>query len=375
MVAKQVIRFIENWAPPPVAWEEDNVGLQVGSTDRRIDNIFLCLELNEQALEQALNKKANFIFTHHPFIFKPIKRINTDNDSKGRIIELLVKNEITLYSAHTNLDFAKGGVSFELARIVGIENPKFLLNEDSNQFKIVVFVPKQNLEELSKAIFSAGAGRIGEYENCSFRLNGTGSFKASDHAKPAIGKNQNFETVEEIRFEVIVDAWKLNEVINTIRENHPYEEPAFDIYPLKNENVNFGYGAVGDLKENMIPNVFMQHICKSLKTNNLRFAVGNGKKIKKVAVCGGSGSELLNAAIKAGADAYVTADVKYHTFQDGEGKILFIDAGHYETEIHALNAVKRKLDRFIKNSGESVKVYKFSGSTNPIKFFNNKGVK
>ncbi|MDX1701698.1 MAG: Nif3-like dinuclear metal center hexameric protein, partial [Melioribacteraceae bacterium] len=334
-----------------------------------------CLELTEHALQQALHHRANFIFTHHPFIFKPIKRINIENDSKGKILELLIKNNITLYSAHTNLDFAKGGVSFELARILGIDNPEFLLNDDSNQFKVVVFVPKENIEVVSEAIFSVGAGIIGEYEKCSFRLNGVGSFKGSEFTNPAIGKKQNYETVEEIRFEVIVDSWKLNDVVNAIKISHPYEEPAFDVYPLKNENINFGFGAIGDLKKSYPPNIFMEHVCKSLKTKNLRFTTGNKRRIKKVAVCGGSGSQLLNAAIKAGADAFVTADIKYHTFQDGEGKILFIDAGHYETEIHVLNAVKRKLEKFIKINGESVKVHKYSGTTNPIKFFNNKGVK
>jgi dinuclear metal center YbgI/SA1388 family protein len=195
MVAKQVIKFFENWAPPEIAWEKDNVGLQVGSTDRRINNIFLCLELTEQALQQALNKKANFIFTHHPFIFKPIKRINIETDSKGRILELLLKNNITLYSAHTNLDFAKEGVSFELARILGLQDQKFLVNEDSTQYKVVLFIPVNSLEKVSQAIFLAGAGIIGEYENCSFRLNGTGSFKGTDLSNPTIGRKEKFETV------------------------------------------------------------------------------------------------------------------------------------------------------------------------------------
>ncbi|MCB0752150.1 MAG: Nif3-like dinuclear metal center hexameric protein [Ignavibacteriae bacterium] len=375
MVVNNIIEFIENWAPPGAAWEKDNVGLQVGSVKQKVTNIMLCLELTEKVLIEAIKKKSNFIFTHHPFLFKPLKKINTYSDPKGKLIEQLIKNDITLYSAHTNLDFTKEGVSFELAKSLKLNDQKFLVNEKSNQFKLVVFVPQNELDKVAKALFDSGAGIIGEYKNCSFNLNGVGTFEGSENSNPKIGTKQKFKKVNEARLEVLVDSWKLNKVLKSLKETHPYEEPAFDVYPLQNENVNYGYGVIGDLPKSMNPNEFMTHVCNSLKINDLRFAKGKGGKIKKVAVCGGSGSELLDAAIGSGADAFVTADLKYHTFQDGENRILFIDAGHYETEILALNTVKRKLEEFIKKNGESVSVYKFSGSTNPIRFFNNKGVK
>ncbi len=372
MIAETIINFIEKWAPPGAAWEKDNVGLQVGSTKREITNIFLCLELTEKSLNQAINKNCNFIFTHHPFIFKPLNKLNTHSDPKGKLIEKLIKNDITLYSAHTNLDFTTDGVSFELAKSLKLKNNRFLVNEKSNQFKLVVFVPEKSLENVADSLFNAGAGIIGEYEKCSFRLSGNGTFQGSENTNPVIGTKLNYENVNEVRLEVLVDSWKLNSVLSALHQSHPYEEPAFDIYPLNNDNVNFGFGVIGELSESKTPSEFLSHVCKSLKIQNLRYTNGTGKKIKKVAVCGGSGSELLQEAISHRADAFVTADLKYHTFQDGENRILFIDAGHYETEIPALNVVKRKLESLININGESVKVVQYSGSTNPVKFFNNR---
>ena len=371
MIANELINYIENWAPPEIAWDKDNIGLQVGSIKQRISNIFLCLELTEKALNEAIKKKANFIFTHHPFIFSPLKTINISSDPKAKLIERLIKNDITLFSAHTNLDFTKDGVSFELAKTLKLQNTKFLVNQKSNQFKLVVFVPKESVDNVSESLHNAGAGIIGEYDNCSFQLEGTGKFRGTQKSNPVIGKRGNLEFTNEIRLEVLVDSWKLNKVIKSLRDTHPYEEPAFDVYSLKNENVNYGFGAIGNLEKSLSINEFFSHTCTSLKTNNLRYAKGKKNKIKKVAVCGGSGAELLEAAIKSGADAFVTADLKYHTFQDGEDRILFIDAGHYETEVHALKMVKNKIEKFINKNGESVRVFNFSGSTNPVKFFNN----
>jgi dinuclear metal center YbgI/SA1388 family protein len=372
MVAFNIIEFLENWAPPGAAWEKDNVGLQVGSKTLKVTNILLCLELTEKVLIESIKKKANFIFTHHPFLFKPLKNINTYSDAKGRLIEQLIKNDVTLYSAHTNLDFTKDGVSFELAKSLKLKNLQFLEQEKSNQFKLVVFVPVESFEKVAEELFNAGGGIIGEYTNCSFNINGIGTFKGSENSNPKVGTKQKFEKVNEVRLEILVDSWKLNKIVNVLKKVHPYEEPAFDIYQVQNENMNYGYGVIGTLNKSMTQNEFLFHVCKSLNISDLRYAKGSGKKIKTVAVCGGSGSDLLNVAVSKKADAFITADLKYHTFQDGEDKILFIDAGHYETEILSLNAVKRKLEEFIKINGESVNVFKYSGSTNPVRFFNNK---
>lgn len=368
MTADELIKYLEDWAPPGAAWERDNVGLQIGSRGDKLKNILLCLELNQEVLTEALNKNCNFIFTHHPLIFNPIKKLDLQKDSQAQLIESIIKNNITIYSAHTNLDFTKDGVSFELAKVLKLKNIKFLENEEANQFKIAVFVPVDYLEKISEAIFNAGGGIIGEYEKCSFRIKGEGTFKGSAKSNPFLGGKQNFEKADEVRVEFIVDSWNLKKVISAITKNHPYEEPAYDIFPLKNKNVNYGAGAIGELESAFSGKDFTEYVCSKLKIGALRFCEGSSKQIKKVAVCGGAGSDLLGKALTAGADAFITADVKYHTFQDALGKIMMIDAGHYETEILALNAVKKKLEMKI-GSKEKIEVFKYSGSTNPVKFY------
>jgi dinuclear metal center YbgI/SA1388 family protein len=370
MTVTDLIKYLEDWAPPGVAWERDNVGLQIGSGAEKIKNLMLCLELTEKVLKEALQKKCNFIFTHHPLIFNPIKRLDTEKDSKARLIETIIKNNINVYSAHTNLDFTKDGVSFELARVLKLKNVKFLENEENNQLKIAVFVPLNHLEKISEAMFEAGAGIIGEYNNCSFRSTGLGTFKGSSKSNPKIGKRETFEMVEEVRIESVVDSWKLKKVITAIIKTHPYEEPAYDVYPLKNKNVTYGAGAIGELELEMTEKNFFSHVSRFLKIKNFKYSDGKGKKIKRVALCGGAGSEMLSIAISKGADVFITADIKYHTFQDAGDRILLIDAGHYETEIFSLNAVEKKIKKFFENElKDEIKIFHYSGSTNPARFY------
>ncbi len=368
MRCEKIIRIIETWAPKSVAWDKDNVGLQVGSLQKEIKNILLCLDVDEKVVNEAVSKNCNLIISHHPLLFKPLKRIEPDKDRISNIVEKLIKKDITLYSAHTNLDFTRNGVSFKLADKLGLANQKILLNQTSNLNKLVVFVPRDDADKVAEAMHLAGAGIIGEYSNCSFRTSGTGTFQGSDKSNPSIGSKGKLEKVDEIRIEVIVDSFKLNSVVEQMIKAHPYEEVAYDIYPLLNENSNYGAGVIGELKQEFSEREFLLHVSKSLKIKNFRFARGAKSKIKKVAVCGGSGSDLLDVAIKNNADAYVTADIKYHTFQDAEGRILLVDAGHYETEIHVLDEIK---DRLEKSLTDNIKVFKYSDSTNPIAFFNN----
>ena len=369
MYGTEVIKYLEEWVPPGVAWKDDNVGLQVGSEDVKIKNILVALDLNQKVVDQAIQKNCNFIFTHHPFIFSPIKKLDFQNDPKAVIIKELVKNDITLYSAHTNLDFTIGGVSFELAKKLQLRDIKFLLNEKNNQYKLVVFVPIEDVEVVSEAIFNAGGGVIGEYKKCSSQLVGEGTFEGSGSSNPQKGKKQNFETVVEVRLEVLVNSWELKSVISAMLSVHPYEEPAYDVYVLNNKNSNYGYGAIGKLEKSLKINDFLSHVKSMLGTPFLRFTSCASGKIKKVAVCGGSGSDLISSAISLEADAYITADIKYHSFQDAENKILLIDAGHYETEVQVLASVMKKLNKLVKN--RNIKILKYNGSTNPVKFFNN----
>ena len=370
MKCKIIIKYLEDWAPKEIAWGNDNVGLQIGTTEREIKNIMLSLDLSEKVIAEALKKKCNLIITHHPLLFKPLRKIDTYNNKISKFVENLIKNDITLYSAHTNLDYTKDGVSFQLAKRLKLHNIRFLKDLPENQVKLVVFVPEKYLQKVADAIHQSGGGIIGNYRNCSFRTAGIGTFKGLKTSNPFIGKKENIESVKEIRLEIIVDSWKMHKVINAMTSAHPYEEPAYDIYPLKNSNANYGNGAIGTLESPMKKSGFLAHVSRELKIENFRYTNGKNRTISKVAVCGGSCSDLMEDAIKLGADAFVTADVKYHSFQEAEEKILFIDAGHYETEIPVLDEVQKRLKSFLANESK-IKVFKYSGSTNPIIFYNN----
>jgi dinuclear metal center YbgI/SA1388 family protein len=365
----EIIKYLEQWAPKEIAWEKDNVGLQVGSFEREIKNVFLCLDVTPPVIDEALKKSCNLIISHHPLLFNSIRKISTDKDYRSRIIEKLIKSDITLYSAHTNLDFTKDGVSFRLAEKLKLRDIEFLKKLGSGQVKLVVFIPEESFEKVSEAIFSAGGGIIGEYSKCSFRTSGHGTFKGSGRTNPKVGVKETFETVNEVRLEVLVDSWKIKNVLGEMLKVHPYEEPAYDIYPLNNEHSGYGIGAKGILAPEMQKGEFLSYMSDRLGLKNFRYTNGPAKRIKKVAVCGGSGGEYINEVIKSGADVYITADIKYNSFREAEGNILLIDAGHYETEIFSLDEVQKRLEAFL---NKQLKVFKYSKAANPVKFFINK---
>ncbi len=373
MMINELIKFYENRVPKGTAWEKDNVGLQLGSLNEPLKNILLCLELTNDSLQFAIQNNCNLIVTHHPFLFTPLKNINLDKDN-GKIISVAIKNGITVYSSHTNLDFTKGGVSFELAKRLKLQNLKFLSNFEKNRYKVVVFVPESHVEIVSEAIFTAGGGIIGEYEKCSYRVTGKGTFKGNENTNPAIGIKQNFEIIDEVKLEVVVNQWDLNKVLTALTNSHPYEEPAYDIIPLVNKNENHGAGVIGTLAEPLNIEDFFEFVKNELNLDAFRYTIGKENLIKKVAVCGGSGSDLLNDALSQNADVFITADIKYHTFHDAKGKITLIDAGHYETEIFGLNAIRNIIEEFFNRQNYKPEIFEFL-NTNPIKFYYNIGEK
>jgi dinuclear metal center YbgI/SA1388 family protein len=366
----EIIKNIENWAPTEIAWQKDNVGLQIGDTDKQVKNILLCLEVNDNVVEEALNNKCNLIISHHPFFFSPLKKIDIKTDSNSRIIQKIIKHDIILYSAHTNLDYTKDGVSYKLAEKLELQNINFLVNLKSNQYKLSVFVPEDACEKAAEAIFKAGGGVMGEYSRYSFRTSGKGTFKGSEKSRPTTGKQEEYKSVDEVKLEVLIDRWKLNSVLSELKRVHPYEEIAYDLIPLDNPNVNYGIGAVGDLAKDYTLNDFLSHLAHKLTIKNFRYNDGNKGYIRKVAVCGGAGSEYYRDAISKNCDAFITADIKYHTFLEAEGEILLIDAGHYETEIFSLKEIKKRITLQLSNNND-IKVYLYSGSTNPVIFYNN----
>lgn len=369
MKCYELVKHIEKWAPKGVAWQKDNVGLQVGSLNNELKKIVLALELTTKVLDEAILNDANFIFTHHPFIFTPIKRLNFDDDDNSVLIQKLIKHDITLYSAHTNLDFVNNGVSFSLANQLGLTNIKFLSNLKSTKKKIVVFVPKNNFDEVSEALYSSGAGIIGNYSKCSFSLEGKGTFLGDEKTNPSVGTKEKFESVEEIRLEVIVDEWNLGKAISEMIKAHPYEEPAFDVYSIENENTNFGIGTIGDLPHKMKQDEFFIYLKEKLNLKNFRYCDGKSELISRVALCGGSGSELLSTAMNKEADVFVTGDIKYHAFHEAWNKIILIDAGHFETEIFVLDEMKKFIENILTTNKSESKICIVEKRTNPVKFF------
>lgn len=368
MKCNEIFNFIEDWAPKGIAWDNDNVGLQVGSANSVVKNILLCLDTTEKVVDEAIKKRCSLIISHHPLLFRAIKKIDTQSDKTSKIIQKLIKHNITLYSAHTNLDFTKGGVSFKLAERLKLEKLTFLKNLTGNLFKLSVFVPFNHLDTVADAIHMAGGGIIGEYSHCSFRTFGTGTFKGSGKSNPAVGRKQKIEFADEVKLEVLINSFNSSKIISEMIKVHPYEEVAYDLYPLANENINFGVGALGVLSKTMEEKEFLKFVAKQMGIKNFRYNTGKKGTIKRVAVCGGSGADLLPAAIQKNADAFITADIKYHSFDDAQKRILLIDAGHYETEIIALTEVQKRLKGYL---SPKIKVFKYTGTTNPVNFFNN----
>ncbi|MBI4547308.1 MAG: Nif3-like dinuclear metal center hexameric protein [Ignavibacteriae bacterium] len=368
MVVQDVQHILDAWAPKDIAWNRDNVGLQIGSSQKTVRKILVVLDLTDEVIKEARRKKVDLIVSHHPLLFHPIKTITHDG-RVGRLIQKLIESGIALFSAHTNLDFTRHGVSFTLAEKLGLYKIDFLHKSYKNQKKIVVFVPRAHVDRVTEAMAVAGAGRIGKYELCSFRAEGTGTFKPLEGAKPFSGKIGNLEKVPEIRLEMIVQASKAHDVINAMRSSHPYEEVAYDVYDLDNTSYDYGEGAIGEFKTRMPAKRFLEHICRTLRTRTVRYIGNTKQRILRVAVCGGSGSELLPIAIQQGADALITADIKYHTFQETDLKIMLVDAGHFETEQPVVQKIVEYLKRQFLIQKKHIKVFPSRSSYNPVQYF------
>lgn len=368
MTIDDLAKALEEWAPRWIAWERDNVGLQVGDGKRTVRRLLVTLDVTPQIVEEAIKKKIDLIVSHHPLLFRAPKSITTA-DTLGAMLLQLLEHRIAVYSAHTNIDFAKGGVSFVLAEKLGLKDIGFLSPLNDQTAKLAVFVPVGHVNQVAQAMSEAGAGVIGDYTGCSFRLRGTGTFKGSASANPFLGKKGQLETAEETRLEMIAPRALIPTVVAAMKRAHPYEEVAYDVYPLMNPDPNHGIGAVGNLSKATTLRRFLQIVKRTLKAQSVQYAGELGQSVRRVAVCGGSGSDLLEDAIKAEADAFITADVRYHSFHAAEGRIAYIDAGHWETEHLILKPLAQRVYRAAKESHASLEVLITRYSTNPIHTF------
>lgn len=365
----EIAAAIEAWAPPASAQSYDNVGLQIGRSDRPVKRALIALDATPAVLEQAKREHIELVITHHPLIFRPLRSL-TPSSLPGGLALAIAEQGIALYAAHTNLDAAHGGVSFALARSLGLKDVTFLQRTPDTLHKLVTFVPADHADSVREALARAGAGRIGEYDACAFVSAGTGFFRAGDAANPFIGKpGGGIERADERRIEVEVARWDLARAIAAMKSVHPYEEVAYDVYPVAQASSRNGMGAVGDLEAPEPLSIFLERVATGLQTPALRFAGEPAAEISRVAVCGGSGGDLVSAAQSAGAHVFVTADVTYHRFfesmdQSGVVRMAIVDAGHYETEAMAEELLRSRLAPQF----PAVEFVRASSPTTPVKW-------
>lgn len=367
MVLRDIQQLLETWAPRELAWERDNVGIQIGRAHRPIRKILIALEVTDRVIDEAIEKKIDLIITHHPLIYHPLKSV-TDHDRTGRLATALIKHDIALYVAHTNLDFAHDGVSHALAQQLGLTEVTTLSEGSARMKKIAVFIPPESVDRVVTAMSRAGAGSIGKYDMCSFRTEGTGTFRPKRGAQPAVGRVGHMETSKEVRVEMIAPSWKLGTIVDVMHRVHPYEEVAYDVYDLTNVMPGIGAGSIGNLKTSLSVTKFLAHVRGQLGIPCLRYSQGQQHRITRVAVCGGSGSDLMVEAIRRGADAFVTSDVNYHAFQDSDNRLTLIDAGHFETEHPVVRRIVSYLRTEIGATHQRVSILAFSRSTNFVRY-------
>lgn len=327
----ELINAIEEVAPLPTQDSYDNAGLIVGNAMDDITGALITLDVTEAVIDEAISLGYNLVISHHPIIFQPVKKI-TGNNLVERCVIKAIRNGIALYAAHTNLDNAMAGVNAILAERIGLHKTAILRPLKNMLRKLVVFVPESHHEIVRNAIFEAGAGVIGDYDCCSFNTSGKGTFRAKEGTDPYVGEIGKLHAEPEMKIETILPSWIENKVINAVSEAHPYEEVAWDSYALTNDFPQKGAGMTGLLKEPQNALVFLNELKTILNVPILKHSPLTDNKISKVGICGGAGGFLINDAIKQRCDIFITGELKYHDYFSAEGKIILVDAGHYETE-------------------------------------------
>ncbi|PWJ41821.1 Nif3-like dinuclear metal center hexameric protein [Sediminitomix flava] len=365
MIVANITSHLEKIAPLAYQESYDNSGLITGSHNQEITGILVSLDCTEEIIDEAIQKGCNMIVAHHPIIFKGLKKLN-GKDYVERTIIKAIKNDIAIYAIHTNLDNVVGGVSDHICERLGLQKRSILAPKGQLLAKLTTFVPQADKDKVLTALSDAGAGHIGNYQECSFQTNGVGTFKPNDKANPHIGENGKLEQVEETRIEVIFPSHIQSKVLRALQTAHPYEEVAYYLHQLENVNQEVGSGMVGSLENEMEPIEFLKYLKDKMELSCIRHTKLTDGKIKKVAVCGGAGSFLLHRAKAAGADIYITGDFKYHEFFDAEEQIIIADIGHYESEIFT----KDILVSYVKEQAKDVfPVISCDTNTNPIQYF------
>ncbi len=360
---RDVVSYLESIAPPAYQESYDNAQLITGNPNDEVFGILCTLDATEDVVQDAIDKNCNLIVAHHPIIFKGLKSLTGKNYVERTVIKA-IKNDIAIYAIHTNLDHVHTGVNRKIADKIGLEKPRILAPKNSLLMKLVAFVPQENTEEVLQSLYQAGAGSIGEYSNCSFQVLGEGSFLPSENSNPTIGSRGKTETVQEKRVEVIFPAYLKNKILRALKKSHPYEEVAYYLQNLENENQLVGAGMIGELPDAMNEKVFLQHLKNAMDLHIIKITALRNRPIKRVAICGGAGIFLLGAAIKAKADIFITADIKYHEFFNADNQIVLADIGHYESEIYT----KELLMELLSQNFSNIALYLTKVITNPITY-------
>lgn len=336
---KHITNYLESIAPLALQESYDNCGLIVGNPNMEVKGITICLDSTEEVILDAIANGSNLVIAHHPIIFSGLKKLNGKNYIE-RAVMTAIKNDVAIYAAHTNMDNIINGVNKIIAEKLGLINLRILAPKVGLLRKLVVFCPASHVENLRKALFSAGAGNIGNYDECSFNTEGVGSFRPGNGTNPFEGVIGRTSSVPEIRIEVIYEAFKEYGILDAMKANHPYEEVAYDIYSLNNQYQSVGSGIVGDCPEFQEEMAFLKHVKKVMGAGVIKFTPLLGKKVQRIAICGGSGSFLLKEALSAESQMFITSDYKYHQFFDAEGKIVIADIGHFESEQYTMEMFK-----------------------------------
>jgi dinuclear metal center YbgI/SA1388 family protein len=365
---RDLTRYLEALAPPAYQESYDNAGLIVGDPNVPVTGVLVSLDATEAVVDEAIAKDCNLIVAHHPILFKGLKKLNGKNYVERTVIKAL-RNDVAIFAAHTNLDSVAEGVNFHIARRLGLQDVQILAPKAQTLSKLVVYVPEADLDAVLAALYEAGAGRIAEqsaqYDHCSFRVGGTGTFRPLDGANPVVGSIGRDETVQELRLEVLLPTYLEGAAVRAMQQAHPYNVPAYDLYALNNPNQTVGAGAVGDLPTTLDERTWLKHLKNSMNATVVRHTPLRGQPVRRVAVCGGAGSFLLGDALRADADVFVTADYKYHEFFDAEGRLIICDIGHYESEVFTKDLIQQHLAQ----NFTTFAVILSETNTNPVSYF------
>ena len=364
MKIKDITHCLEQLAPLSQAEDFDNVGLLIGDENSQVTGVLVTLDTLESVIDEAIEKKCNLIVSFHPILFKGLKKISQTSYVE-RVVTKAIKNDIAIYSMHTALDNAFNGVSGKMANILGLQNKRILIPKPNSLKKLTTYIPKKDASKVREALFAAGAGNIGNYDCCSFNIEGQGTFKGNNEANPVVGEKGKLHTESEILISLIFQSHLEYQILNALFNAHPYEEVAYEIVSIDNINQNIGMGIIGTLENPLDTGTFLNNLKIKFKAKGIRHSKPLDKQIKTVALLGGSGSFAINAAIKAKADVFVTADLKYHDFFAAENALILVDIGHFESEQFTKNLIVDYLTKKFLNFA----IILSKTDTNPITYF------